>query len=114
MTYSELSDFCQDRGILLKRVAASVNMTDVGFKKSIEAQSLPIKNIIPLCTFLGITPHQLLGYNDAGDTVYGGQNKNGRKQRIYNNDPATLNVLREQLKTKDAQIEKLLSIIASK
>lgn len=115
LTYSELTDICEQKKIFVKNVHSALDMTDTGFRTAIKNQSLPIKKVIPLCNILGISVSYFFGVEQpSGDVIHGSQNKNGKKQIINTGSQETIHLLQQQLEIKDAQIEKLLSIIASK
>lgn len=115
MTYTELRDITEKKGILIKSVAAAVDMTTQGLQASIENQTIPAKKILPLCKILGITLNEFFGVEDQryGDVIHGNQNKFGRKQ-IINENKETIKILQDQLATKDEQIKMLMELLKSK
>ena len=49
MTYCELKDLSEIKGVTLRSLADEVNMTRTGFRSSIENQTLPISKVEALC-----------------------------------------------------------------
>lgn len=115
MNYKELREICETNKIRMADLAEAIEMTPAGVISAFDNQTLPIKKVLTICNLLAISPNRFFGVEaQHGDVVYGGQNKNGRKQIINSGSQETVQVLREQLAAKDAQIEKLLNIIAAK
>lgn len=115
MTYTELRDITEKKGILIKSVAAAVDMTTQGLQSSIENQTIPAKKILPLCTILGITLNEFFGVDPVvhGDVIHGNQNKFGKKQ-IINENKETVKILQDQLAIKDDQILRLMNLLDTK
>ena len=115
LTYSELTDICEQKKIFVKSVHSALDMTDTGFRTAIKNQSLPIKKVLPLCDLLGISVNRFFGVDPVvnGDIIHGNQNKLGRKQ-IINENKETVKILQDQLATKDEQIKMLMELLKSK
>lgn len=107
MTYSELSDICEQRRILLKNVAENSGLTYDGLRNGMNKQSLGMTKIMKICEYVGITPNQFFGYetsNTINATQYGISNS-------QNIGAMGVEILQQQLATKDEQIKQLLQLL---
>ena len=57
MTYSELSDICDAKRILIKSVAESSGLTYDGLRNGMVKQSLGMTKVLRICETGGITPN---------------------------------------------------------
>ena len=62
MTYCELKDLSEIKGVTLRSLADEVNMTRTGFRSSIENQTLPISKVEALCKKIGISPNDFFSW----------------------------------------------------
>lgn len=107
MTYSELSDICDQKRILLKNVAENSGLTYDGLRNGMNKQSLGMTKILKICEYVGITPNHFFGYepsNTINATQYGISNS-------QNIGAAGIEILQQQLQTKDEQIKQLLHLL---
>lgn len=65
MTYSELSDICDQKRILLKNVAENSGLTYDGLRNGMNKQSLGMTKILKICEYVGITPNHFFGYEPS-------------------------------------------------
>ena len=107
LTYTELTDLMEEKRIKLKDLSNAVGMTRTGFRTSWINGTYPVKKIQPLLVALSLTPNQLFGIAD-GNTNSQMQNGGIGNTQIMESGMATL---QDQLREKDAQISRLLSII---
>lgn len=108
MNYNELRELCKTAKISMSDLAVELEMSLDGLKLAFDRQSLPMRLVVPICEKFAISPNKFFGVEGQhGDVVYGGQNKNGRKQIINSGSQEIVQVLREQLAAKDAEIEKV-------
>lgn len=108
MTYSELSDLCYMRKKSLTSIAESAGMTLRGFREGMNKQTLGIKAILPICESLGITPNEFFKVNDQV------ANYNTTQVGVMNNQnigAAGIEILQQQLQTKDEQIKQLFQLL---
>lgn len=108
ISYSELSDLCYKKKISLTRIANCANMTLRGFRDGMNKQTLGIKAILPICSELGITPNDFFGV-DGSSTTY-----NTNQVGVVNNQnigAMGVEILQQQLATKDEQIKQLLQLL---
>lgn len=108
MTYSELSDICESKRILLKNVADKSGLTYDGLRNGMIKQSLGMTKVIRICEVVGITPNQFLGWNEEKTTYNTTQVGMMNNQQI---GAAGIEILQQQLQTKDEQIKQLLNLL---
>ena len=107
MTYSELSDICEQKRILLKNVAENSGLTYDGLRNGMNKQSLGMIKVLKICESVGITPNQFFGIEDhqtINATQYGLSNS-------QNIGSAGIEILQQQLNKKDEQIDHLLNLL---
>lgn len=112
LNYTEISDLCMRKGMLLKDLVGQLDMTLNGFRSSIDNQTLQAKKIMPLCKLLGISLAEFFGIRQDSDINYGNMQKGGKKNTMSVGGQElqqTIDILRDQLKKKDDQIDKLLT-----
>lgn len=111
LTYSELSDICNEKKISLSSLAEKAGMTLRGFREGYNRQTIGVLVAASICETLGMTPNELFGWNDERPTFQQVQNggKNNRQ-----NMTADVELLREQLVVKDKQIQQLLNLLNKK
>ncbi len=107
MNYSELKRLADSKKIEIGLVAEHVGMTATGFKRSIDKESLPISKVLPLCDFIGISVSEFFGEvapepGNYASNISGVNNQNSN---------VSLRILSDQLKEKDQQISRLLSLL---
>ena len=108
MTYSELSDLCYTRKKSLTSIAECANMTLRGFRDGMNKQTLSIKAILPICKELGISPNDFFGFDGKSTTYNTNQVGVVNSQNIGS---AGIEILQQQLQTKDEQIKQLLQLL---
>lgn len=112
MIYNDLFFLAKEKGISIVGLAKDIKMTSNGLKKSFESKKLPWEKIEALCEIFDLTPNQLLGWPDEskngnGNGNYASHISGGNTQ----NSNEAIKALKDQLKEKDKQIERLLKII---
>lgn len=108
MTYSELSDICDAKRILLKNVAESSGLTYDGLRNGMIKQSLGMIKVLRICEAVGITPNQFFGWDEEKSTY------NNSLVGVVNNQnigAIGVEILQQQLATKDEQIKQLLQLL---
>lgn len=108
MTYNDLSDICDAKRILLKNVAQSSGLTYDGLRNGMIKQSLGMTKVLRICEAVGITPNQFFGWNEEKSTYNTNQVGMVNNQNI---GAAGIEILQQQLQTKDEQIKILLELI---
>lgn len=108
MTYSELSDLCYKKKISLTRIADCANMTLRGFREGMNKQTLGIRAILPICAELGISPNDFFGVDGSTNTYNTNQVGMVNHQNI---GAMGVEILQQQLATKDEQIKQLLELL---
>lgn len=108
MTYSELSDICDAKRILLKSVAESSGLTYDGLRNGMVKQSLGMTKVLRICETVGITPNQFFGWNEEKATYNTNQVGMVNNQNI---GAMGVEILQQQLATKDEQIKQLLHLL---
>lgn len=101
MTYCELKDLSEIKGVTLQSLADEVNMTRTGFRSSIENQTLPISKVGALCKKIGISPNDFFSWksNTAPQQIQTGCVGNAQYM-----DTRAVDLLQEQLSIKDKQL----------
>ena len=108
MSYSELSDICDAKRILLKNVAENSGLTYDGLRNGMNKQSLGMTKVLRICEYVGISPNQFFGYESIGQTF------NTTQVGVMNNQSigaAGIEILQQQLQAKDEQIKQLLQLL---
>lgn len=103
MNYSEVKDLCDLRRYQVSDISRHIGMTYQGLKTSLDNGKLPSDKVVLLCKELGITPNTFFGWERIDPVTYidsNVQNGNNNVQYIM----STVDVLRDQLAAKDAQI----------
>lgn len=108
MTYNDLSDICDAKRILLKNVAESSGLTYDGLRNGMIKQSLGMTKVLRICEAIGITPNQFFGWNEEKSTYNTNQVGMVNNQNI---GAAGIEILQQQLQTKDEQIKILLELL---
>lgn len=111
MTYNQLQSLLEKKRITVKEVFEICEMSYMGFKTAMENQTLPIKKVVPLCNFLGISPNEFFGYNDDSTAISNNAVQIGGTANMLQYEQKTVDILKEQLETKDEQIQQLLNIL---
>ena len=121
MTYSELTDLLERKKIALKAFPAMIDMTYQGFKGSIENQTLSYHKIIKCCELLNISPNEFMSWKDNQPTTYSLQQTGGTSNiqsvgtiEQCNKQLDIIQELTNQLKNKEEQINRLLSLLENK
>lgn len=108
MTYNDLFDICDAKRILLKNVAQSSGLTYDGLRNGMIKQSLGMTKVLRICEAVGITPNQFFGWNEEKSTYNTNQVGMVNNQNI---GAAGIEILQQQLQTKDEQIKILLELL---
>ena len=108
MTYSQLSAFCYDNGIEIKSLCQKIGVTPQGLAKGMKKQSLGMLTIKALCGEIKITPNRFFGIDDIQQQFNTTQLGISNTQNI---GAAGIEILQQQLATKDEQIKQLLNLL---
>lgn len=108
LTYSELSDICDAKRILLKNVAESSGLTYDGLRNGMIKQSLGMIKVLRICEAVGISPNQFFGWNEEKATYNTNQVGMVNNQNI---GAAGIEILQQQLAIKDEQIKQLFELL---
>ena len=108
MNYEYVKEVCRVNHISLRTICKEVGISMDGLKRGMENDSLAARYIMPLCKSINTTPNLLFNIKDGQN--YGTQTQNGGvgNTQIMESGMAAL---QEQLREKDKQISRLLSII---
>ena len=109
LDYGNIKAYAKAQGVTIRHLAQLVEMTDNGFKSSIETGNFAAKNVMLICEKLKISPNTFFGYTDNNISI----TQLGRQNNQTNN-LSPLSVLEKQLEIKDSQIERLMNIIENK
>lgn len=108
MSYSELSDFCFDNGIEIKSLCQKIGITPQGLAKGMKLQSLGMLTIKALCDEIKVSPNRFFGYESSSSHFNINQAGVMNSQNI---GFAGIELLQQQLQTKDEQIKQLLQLL---
>lgn len=107
MNYNELQNACERRKMQIKEVTDVLGMTYTGLRDALNRDTLPAKKIVPLCHLLKITPNEFLKFGESSHTNY----EQIGISNTQNVGIIEIDILKEQLEKKDAQIDKLLNLL---
>ena len=109
MDYNELTFLCKNKKITLASLADEIGLTRQGLQTTIERGTFPISKVADLCRMLQISPNFFFGWPEQPVQcgVYAANITGGNTQ----NSSEAIRVLADQLKEKDRQISKLLSML---
>lgn len=107
LDYSEIKALAKQQGVTIRHLCNLVNMTDNGFKSSIETGNFAAKNVILICEKLKISPNEFFGFDTNSSLTI---NQSGM-QNSQTNNLSSISALEKQLEVKDQQIDKLLSML---
>ena len=109
MDYKELKALAETKNLLLQDVAVALGMTPNGFRRAIDRGTLPVSKVVELCQMFHFSPNFFFGWPDqpVQGGVYAANITGGNTQ----NSSEAIRVLADQLKEKDRQISKLLSML---
>lgn len=109
MDYNDLIILIKQKKLQLDEVCKEIGITPEGFRKGIERKSLAFKYIKPTCEALGISPNELFSWEElnTGSSVYA-SNISGINTQ---NSNEAIKALKDQLKEKDRQISRLMTML---
>ena len=110
MNYNDLFFLAKEKGISIASLAKDIKMTSNGLKKSFESKKLPWEKIESICEIFGLTPNQLLGWPVESQNVSGNYASNISGGNTQNSNEA-IKALKDQLKEKDRQISRLMTML---
>lgn len=108
LTYSEIADLCADKRITFAALAKSAGMTPHGLKYAIQKKTLQSGVISTICNILSITPNQFFNWEIDSSTFNTTQVGVMNSQNI---GAAGIEILQQQLQTKDEQINQLHQLL---
>lgn len=110
MTYNDLLFLVKEKEMSIKSLAKEIEMTSTGLKKAFEEKTLQWKKMESLCKIFGVTPNQFMGWPIEAQVSSGNYASHISGGNTQNSNEA-IKALRDQLKEKDKQINRLLAII---
>lgn len=112
MNYSEIQRLCDEKRITIGEVAEHIGMTYQGMKSSLNNEKISADKLIMLCNYLKITPNQFFHIQEE-QAPYTNIHQTGaiNMQQNKNDDGCNTELLKEQLRIKDKQIEQLLNLL---
>ena len=111
MSYNELSDCCMDNKIEIKSLCQRIGVTPQGLAKGMRKQSLGMLTVKALCDELKISPNRFYGFDEPSTQFNTTQVGVMNSQNI---GAAGIELLQQQLITKDKQIEYLMELLKNK
>ena len=109
MDYNDLMNLARQKIFLQKDICVRLGLTSAGFKRGIERQTMPFGKVAELCEMFHFSPNFFFGWPEqpVQGGVYAANITGGNTQ----NSSEAIRVLADQLKEKDRQISKLLSML---
>lgn len=109
MTYNEIKFIAESKNLQMMDLDQDLDLARNGLKRSFERQTLPMSKVLQLCQILGISPNELFGWEEKSSNfgVYASNISGVNNQ----NSNEAIKALKEQLKEKDKQISRLLSLL---
>lgn len=108
LTYSEIVDMCAEKRITVTNLAKSIGMTLHGLKAGIQKQTLQSQVVFAICNLLGISPNRFFNWEESNSTYSTNQVGVVNNQNIGS---VGIELLQQQLATKDEQIKQLLQLL---
>lgn len=113
MNYNDLFFLAKEKGISIKSLAKDIDMTSTGLKKAFEGKTLAWEKMESLCEIFSLTPNQLFGWPTDVQNGSGNYASNISGGNTQNSNEA-IRALKDQLKEKDRQISRLLSLLENR
>ena len=111
MNYNKLKCIAEEKGYTMKMLAEKIEISTAGLKKGIDKVKLGWDYISKICDTLSISPNQFFGWEEETPSVGSGNFASNISGGNTQNSNEAIKALREQLKEKDKQIDRLLKII---
>lgn len=109
MNYNELKTFLDGKKITMKDFCEQLGITRQGIQKSLDTGNFPMGKVVEICKMFHFSPNYFFGWPEqpVQGGVYAANITGGNTQ----NSSEAIRVLADQLKEKDRQISKLLSML---
>ena len=112
MDYNDITNLAKRKKITLSILAKECGLQSrQGLQSSIQGKSIKMENIELLCNYLGFSPNQFFGWEEETPSVGSGNFASHITGGNTQNSNEAIKTLRDQLKEKDKQIDRLLKII---
>lgn len=112
MNYNEIAFLAKQKKITIENLAKEAGLKSrQGLQSSVQGKSIKMENIELLCNYLDITPNEFFGWNEETPSVGSGNFASHVSGGNTQNSNETIKALKDQLKEKDKQIDRLLKII---
>lgn len=109
MKYNDLKTLLTERKIKIADFAAQLKMTRQGLQRSLDSDLLPAGKVLLCCKLLGMSPDEFFGWEPSTPTI-GVYASNISGVNTQNSNEA-IKALKDQLKEKDKQISRLLTLL---
>ena len=109
MNYSTIYELCEKRKMKVKELCNYIGITYQGLKTSLNSGKLSSDKIETLCKCLNITPNQFFGWSESEQHTYNATQVGVVNSQNVNNN--NVDILQQQLSTKDEQISQLLALL---
>ena len=113
MDYNELALLVKKKNYTIASFAVAMGMTRQGFHSGIVNQSFTQEKICRICQLLDITPNEFMGWPQESLSGSGNYAAHISGHNTQNSNEA-IKALKDQLKEKDKQIDRLLRIVEKK
>lgn len=111
MDYNDLMIIAKKKDILQKDLCESLKLTPSGFKRGVEKGTIQKNKIQVLCQQLEITPNEFFGWPHQEEVSGNGNYASHISGVNTQNSNEAIKALNNQLKEKDKQIDRLMTII---
>lgn len=113
----KIKAIAKEKGILLKEIADALDVTPTYISYMMQTNKASIETIEKICQLLECSADELLNTGCTKSTIAVGKKAvaiNGNVTAPVNNEVAAIELLREQLKVKDEQIQGLIEALKNK
>lgn len=109
MNYNDLVILAKQKNLSVSEFAKQIGMTRQGLQTATTNKTMAMDKIINLCRILGITPNEFFEWENETGTV-GAYAANISSANMQNSNEA-IKALNDQLKEKDRQISRLMTML---
>lgn len=111
MDYNDLAYIAKQNQISISSLSKEMGLTRQGLHAAVVNKSLTQERIIRLCKILEISPNEFFGWAETNTLNVSGNFASHVSGDNTQNSNEAINALKDQLKEKDKQIDRLLKII---
>lgn len=114
MIYNELKSLLTKHKKKVKDAAEIAGYAENSFKVAYEEGTMSFSKVPLLCEFIGVSPNEFFGWEENNPSNVSGNFASHVSGGNTQNSNEAIKALKDQLKEKDKQIDRLLKIIENK